>query len=201
MARWALTAALISTCASLSLPLQRGWAGVARRRLVEPPRCTGTLDGDQALPSGFLSASEFARACTAHRNLLLLRSEAPAVFSRAPSATAFSDDIVSLDHAHGLAGRASACGFSGTSNLLLVRTLMRIRHWQPSCSTCVHTPPSKSQLLCTLTLQVLESDLGLELARGREAYLSLFSAVARLNSSPLLDIAGLRAGMLECNYE
>jgi len=71
----------------------------------------------------------------------LLRTEAPAAFSRAPSATGFSEAIV------------------------------------------------------------LVSDLGLELARGREAYLGLFASVARLNASPLLDVAGLRAGRLECEYE
>eukprot|EP00962_Isochrysis_galbana_P030870 scaffold10045_cov114-Isochrysis_galbana.AAC.2 len=44
-------------------------------------------------------------------------------------------------------------------------------------------------------------DLGLELARGRDAYLALFSSIARLNSSPILEVAGLRAGALACEYE
>lgn len=95
----ALVVASLSLAHTRPTSIARPARAVCATPRVAPPRGLASLGAapaatDGALPPCFLTNEAFSRACTVHRNVELLRSEAPAAFSRALTPAAFAEGIV-----------------------------------------------------------------------------------------------------------
>ena len=117
----------------------------------------------------------------------------------APPHRAASRQLPSARHPHALLVAADAAplppSFLSGANFSRAcaahRSIARLRESAPG----TFSAPQPADIFADAI--VLTGDLGLELVRGREAYLAAFAGVARINGSPLLP---LEAGELEISH-